>query len=53
MSLMFSSASAALLNGEKLRREIIFVNFEKSVIESWTALVCEPTTSWSLTSKTA
>lgn len=53
MSFMFSSASAALLNGEKLNRETILLNFARSLIESWTAFVREPTSSCSLTSNTA
>jgi hypothetical protein len=50
---MFSRASAALLNGEKLMREAILPNFERSSMESWTDFMREPISSWSLTSKMA
>jgi len=50
---MFSRASAAFLNGEKLTRVTILPNFERSLMESWTALTREPIFSWSFTSKIA
>lgn len=50
---MFSRASAAFLNGEKLTRVTILPNFERSLMESWTDLTREPMFSWSLTSKMA
>lgn len=50
---MFSRASAAFLNGEKLTSVTILPNFERSLMESWTALTREPMFSWSFTSKMA
>ena len=53
MSLIFSNACAALLNGEKLINDTIFPNFAKSFIESWTAEDLEPMSSVSLASNMA
>ena len=53
ISFAFSSACAALLNGEKLTRETIFLNFPRSCMDFCTASVMAAISSRSLTSKTA